>query len=199
MTDQAYAYTPLAASTAAVTNRFVASANMQNGAYTIANASPAFAGAVLVTVTHTTVAGADTLGTITVVGTDLNGQAISEVITPLAGTVATGTKFFRVVTSVTGSGWSATSTADTIVVGHAAGSYVIASAGVLHSIVVNATAAAAITVSDARSTIATLKASIAEGIYVYDVMVSGYLKVATASTNDSTVVHSPTVPTYSLG
>lgn len=194
-----YMYTNIAASTAAVTNRFVASANMQNGAYTVANASPAFSGAVLVTVTHTTVAGADTLGTITVVGTDLNGQAITDVITPVAGGLATGVKYFRTVTSVTGAGWTATSTADTIVVGHAAGSYVLVGPGELGAVVVNATAAATVVLSDARGTIATLKASIVENTYEYEVMVSGYLKVATTSTNDITICHTPSVPAYPNG
>lgn len=194
-----YMYTALAVSTAAVTNRFVASTNMANGAYTIANATPAFAGAVLVTVTHSTVTGADTLGTITVVGTDLNGQAVSEVITPLAGTVATGTKYFRTVTSATQAGWVINTGNDTIVIGHAAGAYVMTSGGELGAVTINATAAAAIVLSDARGTIATLKASIVEGTYEYDVMVSGFLKVATTSTNDITISHTPTVPTYSLG
>jgi hypothetical protein len=188
-----YIYTPLAVSTAAVANRFVASANMQNAAYTVANASPAFAGAVLVTVGHTTVAGADTLGVITVVGTDINGQVITDVITPVAGGTATGVKYFRTITSVTGSGWTAVSTADTIVVGHAAGSTVLVGTGILRAIVVNATAAATIVVSDNRGTLATLKASIAEGTYYYDAEVTN-LKIALTSTNDITVIHTPSLP-----
>ena len=92
-------YTNTAATTAAVTNRIVASVDMKVGANTIANASPVWSGGALITVTHTQVGGVtDTLGTIAVVGTDLNGQAISETITPLDGTTATGTKVFRRVT-----------------------------------------------------------------------------------------------------
>ena len=192
-------YTNITSSTAAVTNRFVTVANMANGAYTIANASPAFPGAVLVTVTHTTVAGADTLGTITIVGTDLNGLAVSEVLTPSAGTTVTGTKFFRTITSATQAGWVLNTTADTIVIGHAAGSYVLCSAGEFERVVVNATAAATVVISDARGTIATLKASIVENSYEYEVPVSGYLKVATTSTNDITIVHTATIPAYTLG
>src|SRR4051812_10450088 len=95
-------YTHLAAATAAVTNQLVASANMKVGAYTLANAGAMpTAGARRVTVTHTQVGGVtDTLGTIVVVGTDLSGATITDTITPLDGTVATGTKYFATVTSV---------------------------------------------------------------------------------------------------
>jgi hypothetical protein len=192
-------YTNIAATTAAVANRFVASTNMKVGAYTVANASPVWQGGCLVTVTHTAVDTADTLGTIVVVGTDLNGQAITETITPLSGTVATGTKVFRTVTSVTGAGWvidAVEATNDTLVVGCAAGSYLATTGGYLENIIVNTTAAAAITVSDKRGTIATLKASIAEGSYPYRLEYAGFLKVATTSTNDVTIVHSGTVPAY---
>src|SRR5690349_19886580 len=101
-----YTFSNTAATTAAVANRFVASANMKVGAYTVANASPVWSGGCFVTVTHTQVGGVtDTLGTIVVVGTDLAGAALTETITPLDGTIATGTKIFRTVTSVTGAGW----------------------------------------------------------------------------------------------
>ena len=165
-----YGYTNVAVATPAVTNRFVASTNMKVGTYTIANASPAMAGAVNVTVTHTQVGGVtDTLGTVVVVGTDINGQAITETITPLDGTVATGTKFFRVVTTVTGAGWVINTGNDTIVVGYAAGVVAASSGGILHAVVINTTAASTVIIADAKGTIATLKASIAEGTYVIDV------------------------------
>ena len=186
--------TNIAATTAAVANRFVTTANMSLTPYTIANASPVWAGGCNVTITHTTVAGADTLGTITIVGTDLHGNAVSEVITPLAGTVATGTKVFRTVTSATSIGWVAVSTADTIVIGCAAGSIAAIGGGVLASVNVNNVVATAFTVSDAAGTIATIGASAAIGNYVYGVPWSGYLKVATTSTNDVTLIHSPGVP-----
>jgi hypothetical protein len=190
-------YTNTTATTAAVTNRFVASANMKVGAYTIANASPAWSGGCLVTITHTTVAGTDTLGTVTIVGTDLNGQTITESITPVADSTATSANIYRSVTSATGVGWVAVSTADTIVIGCAAGNYAASVSGILHAIVVNTTAAAAIVVSDKRGTIATLKASIGEGDFEYDVDYLGYLKIATTSTNDVTLVHSTTsFPAY---
>lgn len=192
-------YTNTAATTAAVTNRIVASANMKVGAYTVANASPVWSGGALITVTHTQVGGVtDTLGTIVVVGTSLTGQALTDTITPLESTVATSTKIFRTVTSVTGVGWVIDTTADTIVVGVAAGSYAAGTGGTLGGILVNNAVAAAIVISDARGTIVTVPASQAAGTYynLQDVEYSGFLKVATTSTNDVTVFHSASVPTY---
>lgn len=191
-------FTNIAATTAAVANQFVTTANMKVGAYTVANASPAWAGGCLVTVTHTEVGGGvDTLGTIVVVGTDLAGQAVTDTIVPLNGTVATGVKVFRSITSVTGVGWVIGTGNDTIVVGCAAGSIVANGSGQLFAVVVNTTAAAAVTVSDATGTIATFKSSIAEGSYPFaaqGVNFAGYLKVATTSTNNVTVITSENRP-----
>ena len=188
------AFTPISAATAAVTNRFVASVNMANGAYTIANASPTFAGGVQIVATITAVTGNDTPGTLTVVGTDLAGNVVTEVITLVAGGTATGSKVFRSVTSATQAGWVINTGNDTIVVGHGAGSIVCGTSGVLFGIVVNATAAATVVVADSLKTIATLKVSIAEGHYLYSpgIDCTGYIKVTTTSTNDLTVIHSPT-------
>jgi hypothetical protein len=188
-----------AATTAAVANRFVTTTNMVVGTYTIANASPVWAGGCLVTITHTTVAaGTDTLGTVTIVGTSITGAAQSEVITPLADAVATGTKIFRTVTSATGAGWVIAGGNDTLVIGCAAGNYVAATGGVLGGILVNNTVAAAITVSAANGTIATIPASQAAGTYynLQGVEFSGWLKVATTSTNDVTVFHTGTLPAF---
>lgn len=189
--------TNIAATTAAVANRIVASANMKVGAYTIANASPVWAGGALITVTHTEVGGGvDTLGTIVVVGTDLFGLPVTETITPLNGTVATGTKVFRSVTSVTGAGWVIGTGNDTIVVGVAAGSYAATGGGRVRSVIVNNAVAATIVLSDSTGTLLTVPASQAAGTeYVLDLPYSGYLKIATTSTNDVTVVHTPGVPT----
>jgi hypothetical protein len=96
-------------------NAYVTSVDMKNGAYTIA-AQPSFAKNV--TVTHTATSTVDTLGIITVVGTDENDKAITEVITPLNGAVASGTKYFKTLTSITGSGWTAVAGADKIIVGY---------------------------------------------------------------------------------
>jgi hypothetical protein len=192
-------FTNTAATTAAVTNRFVTSVNMKVGAYTVANASPVWSGGCLVTVTHTEVGGGvDTLGTIIVVGTDLSGSTITDTITPLNGTVATGTKIFRTVTSVTGAGWVIGTGNDTIVVGCAAGNYAAGSGGSLGGILVNNSVAATIVVSDARGTIVTVPASQAAGTYynLGGVDYSGFLKVATTSTNDVTVFHTTTFPAF---
>ncbi len=196
-----YTSTNIAATTAAVTNRIVASANMKVGTYTIANASPVWAGGAFITVTHTQVGGVtDTLGTIAVVGKDLHGNALSETITPLDGTVATGTNIFRSVTSVTGTGWVIDTTADTIVVGVAAGSLAAPGGGLVHSVIVNNAVAAAITISHSGGTLMTVPASQAAGTeYILDLPYSGYLKIATTSTNDVTVTHTPGVPsTYAM-
>lgn len=190
-----FGYTPIAASTAAVANRFVTSTTMRVGTYTLANSTPTWAGGCLVTVTHTTATGTDTLGTIEVVGIGLDQQAQSETITPLADTVATGLKVFRSITSITGVGWvQQGGVTDTIVMGVAAGNYVVGSSGTLRGIAVNSTAAATVVIADKRGTIATLAASIANGFYAFDVDFSGWLRVATTSTNDITVVHSGTLP-----
>jgi hypothetical protein len=103
----------------AVANRFVVSTNMKLGAYTIANSGlPGDGCARNVTVTHTQVGGVtDTLGTVIVTGTDVNGATISETITPADGTIAAGTKAFKSVTSVVGDGWVINTGNDTIVVG----------------------------------------------------------------------------------
>ena len=189
-------FTGLSASTAAVTNRFVASTNMIVGAYTVANASPAWQGGCNITATITAVTGNDTAGTLTVVGTDLAGNAQTEVITLTAGVGGTGTKSFRTVTSITGAGWVINVGNDTIVVGCAAGAIVCGTSGVLYAIVVNTTAANAITISDSVRTIGVLKLSIAEGSYSYGPGADfvGYLKVSFGGANDITVVHSPTNP-----
>ena len=147
-----------------------------------------------ITVTHTPVTGNDTLGTITVTGTDLRDQVISDVIVPVAGGVATGTKFFKTVTGVVGAGWVINVGNDTIVVGCEAGSAVLDCPGTLKSIVVNTTAAGTISLTDATGTFAVLKASIAEGFYPFDVEVAGFLLVTLAAASDVTVIHSPRLP-----
>jgi len=112
------AHVAYAAAAQAVTNRYVASANMKVGAYTLANGGlPGDGHAHHVTVSHTAAGAADTLGTIDIVGTNLLNEAITETITPLDGTIAHGAKAFKSVTSVTGVGWVIGEGNDTIVVG----------------------------------------------------------------------------------
>lgn len=186
-----YTRTLLSAATAAVANRYVTSTNMKVGAYTLANATPPTAGARKVTVTNTTVTGADTLGTIDVVGKDLQGVTITESITPLAGTIATGSKWFASIISITGVGWVINTGNDTITVGVGADVIVAEGSGTLYAVVVNATAAGTITLADQAGTIAVLKASIAENTYYYECAFSGYLSVALAAASNVTVIHSP--------
>lgn len=184
-------YTGIAASTAAVTNRFVVSVNMANGAYTIANASPAWQGGCFVTATITANTGNDTPGSITIVGTGLNGQAVTEVLPLVAAGTATSVNVFRTITSITQAGWVINGGNDTIVIGCAAGSIAANGNGKLYAVVVNTTAAAAVVLSDSGRTIATLKASIAEGHYIYGPVgldFVGYLKVSTTGANDITVI-----------
>jgi hypothetical protein len=194
-------YTNIAAATAAVTNRFVTSTNMKNGAYTVVNGGVAtFAAGFFVTVTHTQVGGVtDALGTITIVGTSLGGQTQTEVITPSTGTTATGTQLFRTVVSATGAGWTRDAGAgseDTIVIGNTAGAYLMVGSGQLERLIINAAAAATIVIADAKGTIQTIPSNQAAGTaYEYDLDISGYLKVTTTNTNDITVVHSPSLPT----
>jgi hypothetical protein len=96
---------------------YVASVNMKVGAYTLAHTAPVGGGARNVTVTHTAVDAADTLGTITVTGTDLSGAVITETITPTSGGVKQGTKAFATITSIVGAGWVIGGGNDTIKVG----------------------------------------------------------------------------------
>lgn len=191
-------FTGIAASTAAVTNRYVVSTNMIVGAYTLAATTPAWQGGAFVTITHTAVTGTDTLGAIVVVGVDIAGNVRTESITPLNGTVATGVIAFRTITSITGVGWVINTGNDTIVVGVAAGAIACGTSGSLYAVVINATAAATVVLSDSTRTIATFKVSIAEGSYLFGPQGAdflGYLRVTTTSTNDVTVVHSATSPT----
>jgi hypothetical protein len=80
----------------------VTSANMKVGAYTIA-AQPK--SACRISVFSTAVGATDTLGTVVIVGTDIKGDALSETVTPIAGTTVYTTRLFATITSVTGVGW----------------------------------------------------------------------------------------------
>jgi len=201
-----YTWTHLSAITAAADpNRFLEVANgaMKNAAYTLTATltMPEAGTARQLTLTHVTVAaGTDTLGTVTVVGKNLAGETITEVITPVADSLVAGTKWFKSVTTVTGAGWTAVGGTDTIVIGCGATAIVAeASSGTVHGIAVNTTAAGAITVADASGTIASLVLSIAEGMYPLDARFSGYLAVTLAGSSDITVLHSGSMPaTYAM-
>jgi len=160
------------------------------GAYTVANSGTMpTAGARLITVTTVAVTGADTMGTITVVGTNVVGATITEVIVPLTGATATGTQYFASVTSITGAGWVINVGNDTITVGCDARVIVAEGSGIFHALNVNTTAAGAVTVKDSLGTIATLKTSVVEGTYLYDVTFSGYLELVLAAASDVTASH----------
>jgi len=187
----AYTRTNLNAANPAVANRFVASVAMKNGAYTVANATmPTTPGGRFITVGHTATSTVDTLGVITVTGTGLRGETISEVITPVNGTTATGVKPFVTVTGVVGSGWASVAGDDLIVVGAAAGSIVLPMSGTLFAVVVNTTAAGTITLADAGGPIAVLKTSIVENTYYYQVATAGFLRVTLTAASDVTIIHS---------
>jgi hypothetical protein len=187
-------------------DRFVASTNMVVGTYgaPAAAAMPEANTARKVTITRTFAGAADVAGTITVTGTDLAGQTITEILTPSAVdvTLVTGTKWFRTVTSVFGTGtpgWSIVAGNDTITVGCAADAIIAEGSGVLHGIQINTTANGVITISDAGGTIAILPANVAVGtFYLWEVNWTGWLRVVMAAASDITVLHSGSLPsTYS--
>lgn len=97
-----------------VANKIVTSTNMKNGTYTIA-AQPITPAQLSVLATG--VGGNDTMGTITFVGTDIYDAALTESVTPIAGTTVYTTNMFKTVTSATGAGWVINSTNDTLVIG----------------------------------------------------------------------------------
>lgn len=110
----------LAGALAADDNKYVTATDMKVGAYTLAATAPGDGLAHNVTVKHTAGDTADTLGTVTVVGTNVAGASISETITPQSGTTVQGAKAFKTITSVTGAGWvidAVEGTEDTIEVG----------------------------------------------------------------------------------
>ena len=202
----AYGWTNIAAAPAGDANGYLVSVAMKNGTYTLDATTPTF-GARHVTCTRTRngIAGTeDTPGTLTIVGTDLAGGTISEVLIPGAHTVVvTSSKFFASVTSATGAGWARDAGAgseDTLEIGWDNVNAVATSSGVLHAIVINTTAAGAITVADARGTIATIPSNVAVGTqYVYDVAYSGYLRVEPAAASNITIIHSGSMPsTYAM-
>jgi len=96
------------------------SVDMANGPYTLLVTHPADHLARNVVVTHTASDTPDTLGTVTVNGTDVTGAPISEEITPVSGTAVAGTKAFKTVTSAVQAGWAideTEGTADKIEIG----------------------------------------------------------------------------------
>lgn len=87
--------------------------NMKNGALTVTSQPNTGR---LITFLHTVVAGADTVGKVTIIGEYL-GEAQTEVLDLISGGLTVSSKRYDVITSITQSGWSAVSTADTITIG----------------------------------------------------------------------------------
>lgn len=97
------------------TDAIIESTDMIVGAYTIDNQPirPS-----RISIKHTTVGSADTLGTIVIVGT-VNGVADTERITPVADSIVYGEKYFDKsgITSITGADWVTDGDDDLIEVG----------------------------------------------------------------------------------
>jgi hypothetical protein len=196
----AFTYTHLNAAIVGDADRWVASANMKVGAYTLLNsgANPTPGTARKVTLARTVAGAADTPGTIVIVGKNLAGQTITESMIPGAhGVTVTSTNWFASITSVTGVGWVIGEANDTIVVG-IDGNYLIVAegTGTLHSITINTTAAGSITLADAKGTIGVLPANATVGQYLYGLGYSGYLRCELVAASDVTVVHTGSHPTY---
>lgn len=95
-------------------DKIVTTANMKVGAYTVA-AQPTVP--CRITVTHTAVGAADTLGTIVFVGTLPDDTVIQETVTPVASSTVSTVNEFKTVTSATGVGWVIGEGNDTITIG----------------------------------------------------------------------------------
>jgi len=200
-----YGHTHLSAITAAAdVDRFITITDMKRGTYGAVGAAglmPELDTARKVTITLTRINAVDApLGTVTIVGTDINGTTQTEIMTPLDNATATSVKWFKTVTSVTGgTTWVTAGGPDQITVGCAAVAIVAQGAGSLHAIAVNTTSAGAITIADASGTIAVLILSIPEGLYELEATYAGYLAVTLAGASDVTVLHTASLPTsYSM-
>ena len=172
-------------------NGYLASTNMKVGAYTlIANAPPS--GARHVTVTRTVVVGADTPGTIVLVGKDLSGQVITETISVGANSIVVASSlWFSYLTSATGAGWVISGTADTVEIGWGAECAVATGTGELEALFLSITHASTITLSDATGTLLVMPVSFPVGFYPLELGYSGFLQVATGGTQDVVLIHSP--------
>ena len=195
--------------TTAVTNRFVTSVAMANGAYTLANSgqptTPSYAALTssaawplvypngrLVTVSVAQQGGTspdDTMGTVTITGLTPNGQVATDVITPLANTIATGVVPFVSIRAPVQAGWAIdagdTPTADNITVGHAADVLPYIGNGFLESMTVLVTAAAAVTVKDRYTgTLFALPNSFTVGHYELHLPFFGYISFLHAGASD---------------
>jgi hypothetical protein len=94
----------------------ITTTDMINGAYTIA-AQPKLPSRL--GFAQTAVGNEDTNGTIVIVGTAANGDALTETVIPVAGSTIWSVGYFKTITSITGVGWavSVDTSNDTIIVG----------------------------------------------------------------------------------
>ena len=102
-------------------NRFVSNAAMKVGAYTLLNSAPAD-GPRRVTVRHTSIGDTDTLGTLTIVGTDADGAPLTETLaigadTTVSHGLTVGSEGFLTVESITGAGWAVVGEPDRVTIG----------------------------------------------------------------------------------
>lgn len=145
----------------------VTSTNMKVGAYTVA-AQPK--SACRISILATAGDTADTMGTVTIVGTDTVGDALTETVTPIAGTTVYTVGHFSTITSVTGAGWvidAVEGTNDTIKVGvdysqAPAGYYIFATEFMADAVVASQT-----NVADAINVELSSYTSILSGVAVY--------------------------------
>lgn len=90
---------------------------MKLGAYTLLKTAPDV-GARSVTIKRTTVDTADTVGTVMITGTDLDGKVIQEALIPAVSAQEYETdQAFKAITSIVGTGWVISGGADTLVIG----------------------------------------------------------------------------------
>jgi len=191
-----YNYTNVTGAVAGSANGYKTSVNMANGAYALDATAPTF-GCRHVTVARTVVNAADDPGTITLVGTGLNGPQTEVIIPGTHGVTVTSAKFFSGLTSATQAAWAIGAVAaDTIVIGWDNVNAVAIGQGVLHAVVINTAGAGAIYVGDARGKIASIPSNQAAGTqFLYDANFSGYLEVEpAAAASDITVLHSGSMP-----
>lgn len=176
----------------ATTGAIVASADIANGAQTIA-AQPDYPRTINITVTNTH---ADiTAGTVTVNGTDFGGKVISESINLASVFTLTGTLIFRSVTSVVVAGLLNASAGDTITIDTGNTVQLTLGRTTLVSAVVGSGASQVgkydILDNNTGTTtnIAELKQAIAAGVYEFNCSIAVGLRVVLAGATPLTVVY----------
>jgi len=174
----------------ATSNYIVASVAIANGAQTIAH-QPDVPRNITITVTDAN-ASIDA-GTVTVTGTDISGNPVSEVMTMPANLTKTGTKTFKKITSVVVASLHGQEAGDTIVVGIGANAQLTIGATHLVSAVITGGAGTSgpYTIIDGTSgttgNVAVLKAGVREQTYPYDCMLGSGLRVVVAGTESVTI------------